>query len=143
MMENDFTGNLNSDCEKPMCHATDCETHHADCTCDSCCQLTDSVCEDNRDQCEETLRPSGGTKMKNKLMPMLANCAVLLAVITISGLVTNAKEFDRSLQTSAVQVEQRITDVRGAEVINNAEIPFGILATKNKLPRDIDPPDHT
>lgn len=102
-MNSDFTGNLNSDCEKPICHATDCETHHADCTCDSCCQLTDSVCEDNRDPYEETLRPSGGTKMKKKLMPMLANCAVLLAVITISGLGTNAQEFNRSLQSSAAQ----------------------------------------
>ena len=50
--------------------------------------MIESVCEDNRDRGEETQRPSGGMKM-NKLMPLRVNSVVLLAVITISGLVTN------------------------------------------------------
>ena len=137
MMESDINGDINADCQNPKCHGNDCELDHPDCTHDSYCQSTDPVCEDNHDQCEETLRPSGGMMMKNKLMPMLANSVVLLAVITISGLVTSAQKFDRSLQTSPV--------------INSAVITFGIEAIKDavagdkkiELARIIDPPDLT
>ena len=108
MIESDISGNINVDCETPMCNATECETHHPECTCDACCQLTGSTCEDI--QCDETHQLSGGKKMKNKLMPILANAIVVLAVITNSGLVSKAQEIDRpvDLNDSVVIAQDRL-----------------------------------
>ena len=122
MIESDIRGNINAECEKPMCHATACEMHHPDCTCDACCQRTDSICEDNPDQCEETHQPSGGKTMKNKRMPRLANTAVLLAVITISGLVGTAHKLDRPLDLNTGVVQPAIFDILNDEVVNKVEI---------------------
>ena len=95
MIESDIRGNSNAECEMPICHGTECETHHPDCTCDNCCQPTDSFCEDNRDQCEQTHQPSGGKKMMNKLMPILAKAVITLVFGTISVLGANVQAFDR------------------------------------------------
>ena len=115
MIESDIRSNINADCETPMCHAMECEMH-PDCTCDDCCKLTDSICEDN-DQCEETHQTSGG-KMKNKLMPILANSVVLLVVITLSVLNVSARNIDRPLELSTVPTIEILDD----EVINHADI---------------------
>lgn len=45
MIESDIRGNNNAECEMPICHGSECETHHPECTCVDCCQPTDSFCE--------------------------------------------------------------------------------------------------
>lgn len=45
MIESDIRGNSDAECEMPICRGTECETHHPECTCDNCCQPTDSFCE--------------------------------------------------------------------------------------------------
>lgn len=45
MIDSDIRGNIDADCEMPMSDSTECETHHPNCTCEDCCQLTDSFCE--------------------------------------------------------------------------------------------------
>lgn len=45
MIESDIRGNSNAECEMPICHGSECETHHPECTCVDCCQPTDSFCE--------------------------------------------------------------------------------------------------
>lgn len=122
MIESDIRGNINAECETPMCHGSECEMHHPECTCDACCQPTDSICEDNRDQCEETHPTSGGKKMKNRLMPILANSVVVLAVIANSGLVSNARSLDRTVDLNTGVVEQVIFDIVDDNVIDNEEI---------------------
>lgn len=112
MIESDIRGNSNAECEMPICHGTECETHHAECTCDDCCQPTDSFCEDNHDQCE-THQPSGGKKMMNKLMPILAKAVVLPGVLAISGLVGNAQKLDRPTDVAA--------DIARYEVLNTLD----------------------
>lgn len=106
MIESDISDNINADCETPMCHAMECEIHHPDCMCDACCQLTDSICDDN-DQCEETHQRSGGKKMKNRLMPILANSVALLVVITLSVLNVSAQNIDRSIDLSTVPTAEK------------------------------------
>lgn len=121
MLESDIRSNINAECETPMCQGTECEMHHPECTCDACCQLTGSICEDNRDQCDKTHQPSGGKKMKRKLMPILANAIVLPAVLSISGLTGHAQKLDRSANLDNIAVEHVIHDVHGSDVIQHAD----------------------
>lgn len=101
MIESDITRNM-SDCEDSM-QKPACDAHHPDCTCDDCCQSSRSICEDR--DCAETQQPSEGkTKMRNKLVPILANCVVLLAAIGISGRIIEARLINHSPENSAVAI---------------------------------------
>jgi hypothetical protein len=122
MIESDIRGDSNAECEMPICHGTECETHHPDCTCDNCCQPTDSFCEDNRDQCEQTHQPSGGKKMMNKLMPILAKAVVLPAVLALSTLGGNAQTLNRSTGVDADIVRYEVFNNLDHKVIENAGV---------------------
>ena len=130
MIESDIRGNSDAECEMPICHGSECETHHPECTCDDCCQLTDSFCEDNRDQCEQTHQPSGGKKMMNKLMPILAKAVVTLVFATISVLGVNAQGFDRqfdlnvNLDTPAIAADLNAESIKYLETSDEVD---GIL----------------
>ena len=132
MIESDIRGDSNAECEMPICHGTECETHHPDCTCDNCCQPTDSFCEDNRDQCEQTHQPSGGKKMMKKLMPILAKAVITLVFGTISVLGANVQAFDSQTDLNVDLDTPAIVEDLSADNIKYLEISYeveGILDT--------------
>jgi hypothetical protein len=115
MVESDITGNISSDCENPLANSAS-EMHHPDCTCDGCCQSSQSICEDN--DCSEAQQVTGGKKkMRNKLVPILANCAVLLAFIGISVRIIEAAEIHPSLENRAAAITT-LASIQSREIIN-------------------------
>ena len=133
MIESDIRGNSNAECEMPMCRGTECETHHPDCTCDHCCQPTDSFFEDNRDQCEETHQPSGGKKMMKKLMPILAKAVVLPGVIAISTLAGHAQRLDRPADIDADIVRYELLDTLDGAVIESADVDINAIEVLEEI----------
>jgi len=109
MIDSDITGNIP-------------ETHDTDCTCECCCPSSISNCEDTRDQCEETERPSERIKkMKDKLVPIMANCAVIIAVIGLSGTISriNAIEHISANRIDSIQrqISPAIQDISRRDII--------------------------
>src|SRR5437870_5239464 len=128
MTNSDITGNITADCGQVPQKQEMIEAHEVGCTCDCCCPLSKSNCQDNLDQCEETEQLSGGTKtMRRKLTPIMANCAVLLAIFALSGLVARASNFrnaDRihinpaiDTQIANPRVGMVLTDINHAAII--------------------------
>ncbi len=117
MIESDINGNICTDCEEPMSKPAS-VMHHLDCTCDACCQPCQSICEDN-DCAEAEEAAEGKTKIRNKLVPILANCVVLLAVIGVSGRIIQAGEINRSPENSAAAIA-KVAGIPGREIINTA-----------------------
>jgi hypothetical protein len=115
MIDSDITGHITSDCEKRMQTPETPGAHGVDCTCDTCCPISESNCQDNRDQCEQT-QPSSGRmkKMKDKLVPILANCAVILAVIGLSGSISRINAINR-IQAANINAIHRQTS-SGVEI---------------------------
>ena len=139
MIESDIRGNSDAECEMPICHGTECETHHPECTCDDCCQLTDSFCEDNRDQCEQTHQSSGGKKMMNKLMPILAKAVVLPAVLAISTLGGKAQTLNHPVDANAGDRANEVVYSLDNEVIESADVDIkSIEALDRNVPVNFD-----
>jgi hypothetical protein len=91
MIDSDITGNIAACCHELPQKQEMIDAHESDCACDCCRLLSESNCQDNLDQCEEAQQPSGGMKkMRSKLTPIMANCAVLLAILALSGLSARA-----------------------------------------------------
>lgn len=115
MTDSDITGNITADCGQIPQRQEMIEGHESGCTCDSCCELSESNCQDNLDQCEQTQQPSGGMKgMKTKLRPIMANCAVLLAILTLSVVVARAgtiRSVDAIQINPAIENHIAITDI--------------------------------
>ena len=123
MLDSDITNNMTSDCQELMPTQEMPETHESDCTCESCCQISISNCQDNRDQCEETESPSGRMgKMKEKLMPIMTNCAVILAVIGLSGSIGRAETIERIQATNIEAIHRqaipRVGDIERYDVVD-------------------------
>ena len=112
MIDSDITGNVP-------------ETHDTDCTCECCCPSSIANCQDN--ECEETEQPSGRMKkMKDKLVPIMANCAVIIAVIGLSGSISQSKALER-ISTSRIDAIQRqispaIQDINRVDIIGRSII---------------------
>jgi len=129
MTDSDITRNITADCGQIPQKQEMIEAHEVGCTCDCCCQLSDSNCQDNLDQCDEA-QPSGGMKkMKSKLTPIMANCAVLLAILALAGLVARAGNI-RSADTIHINpaIDTQIADTDIGIVItdiNHAAIMRG------------------
>jgi len=69
------------------------EGHPAGCKCDRCTQCRESNCADSTDECAETEQQPGATRRTKGRSPrVLVNCAMLLVVIGLSGLVGRAAE---------------------------------------------------
>ena len=69
------------------------EGHPAGCTCDRCTQCRESNCAESTDECAETEQQPGATRRTKGRSPrVLVNCAMLLVVIGLSGLVGRAAE---------------------------------------------------
>lgn len=112
MTDSDITGNITADCGQVPQGQEMIEGHEAGCTCNCCCELSESNCQDNLDQCEQAQQPSGGmTRMKSKLTPIMANCAVLLAILALSGLVARGGNI-RSADTIHINpaIDNQIAD---------------------------------
>jgi hypothetical protein len=119
MVESDITGNISSDCENPTSNPAS-EMHHPDCTCDGCCESSRSIREDN--DCAEDQQVTGGKKkMRNKLVPILANCVVLLAVIVISGRIIEAAEINLSRENTAAAIS-KLTGNSPVELIKSTSV---------------------
>lgn len=121
MIDSDITGNITSDCQELMQTEEIPETHHTDCTCDCCCPISISNCQDNRDECEETEQPSGRMKkMKDKLVPIVANCAVIIAVIGLSGSISRISAVERISATRISAIQRQI--IPAIQDINRVDI---------------------
>jgi hypothetical protein len=123
MTDSDITRNIIADCGMTPQKQDMAEAHDAGCTCECCCLRSDTNCEDNLDQCEvpQTLR--GKKKMRSKLTPILANCALLLAVIAFSSAITRAGEVQRYAQiTIDPAVQTQIADVLAVDPIQSDSI---------------------
>jgi hypothetical protein len=132
MTDSDITGNITADCGQVPQKQEMIEGHEVGCTCD-CCQLSESICQDNLDQCEQAQQPSGGMKrMKGKLTPIMANCAVLLAIFALSGLVARAGNIRSSdtihinpaidTQIANSDIGIVITDINHAAIIRGVDV---------------------
>jgi hypothetical protein len=120
MSDSDITGNIGADCRE-LPQTQEMIDHEAHCTCDGCCMRAESICQDNLNQCAEAQQPSGGMKkMRNKLTPILANCAVLLAILGLSGAFAQARDIE-STDTikNNVAVETSHPDVAGNDIVIN------------------------
>lgn len=137
MTDSDITRNIIADCGQPQTQEM-IEAHQVGCTCECCCKLSESNCQDNLDQCEEAQQPSGGgmKKMRGKLTPMMANCAVLLAVLVLSGQIARAgdiptSEIKSDIETRIVsdsvgivigEIGEAASTINAIDVIDSAEI---------------------
>lgn len=131
MIDSHITGNT-SDCQELMQTHETITAHEADCTCDSCCQTSTSNCQDNRDQCEETELTGKVKKMKTKFVPIIANCAVILA-IGLSGSIKEITAVDIiSANNIAAINRQIIPDIQRLDIVDaNRSI---INATNVRVP---------
>ena len=119
MIDSDITGNIT-------------ETHDTDCTCESCCPNSISNCQDNRDECEETEQPSGRMKkMKDKLVPIMANCAVIIAVIGLSGSISQSKAIEHISASRIDAIHRQISPaIQDIQRVNSIGISSNRIATK-------------
>jgi len=128
MTDSDITGNITADCGLIPSKQEMIEAHEVGCTCECCCQLSESNCKDNVEECEEDNQPSGGMKkMGRKLTPIMANCALLLATVALSGLVVRAGNIQSAntidsnpaigIEISNTDIGIVITDINHAEII--------------------------
>lgn len=114
-MIEDITG-ITSDCQDMLPAQEMPEAHDVECICDSCCQISISNCQDNRDQCEKfeqsSERMTKMKKMRDKFMPIMATSAVILAVTGLLGSINLIKAADsiRGKDIAAIQ-RQAIPDV--------------------------------
>src|ERR1044072_220736 len=113
MIESDITRNMSTDCENQMPDST-CDVHHPDCTCDDCCEASRSICEDH-DCAEDQQSSEGKKKMRNKLVPILANCVLLLAVTGVSGRIIQTRQINGS--------HENVIAGYNIHAINNAIVP--------------------
>ena len=125
MIESDITINVTADCQELMpTHETN-MPHATDCTCDSCCcETSTSHCQDNREECEATQQHSERLNTMNKLMPVIAKCAVILAI----GLSGSIKEISaaESISANTIGVSQRaeISAINRRDIVEvNRAIP--------------------
>jgi hypothetical protein len=118
MIDSDIIGNIT-------------ETHDTDCTCESCCPSSMSNCQDNRDECEETEQRSGRMKtMKDKLVPIMANCAVIIAVIGLSGSISQSKAIEHTSASRIDAIHRQISPaILDIHRINSIEIQSNRIAT--------------
>lgn len=90
MIDGDITRNI-ADSRQLMQKQEMIESHEAGCECECCCGVSESNCQDNLAQCAEAQQPSERRKkMKGKLVPVLVNSALLLAVVGLSNMIANA-----------------------------------------------------
>jgi hypothetical protein len=133
MTDSDITGNITAECGQVPQKQEMIETHDDGCTCDCCCQLSESNCQDNLDQCEEAKEPSGGMKkMRRKLTPIMANGAVLLAILALSGLIARASNIQGAdtidikpaidTRTANATVGTVISEINYAPTINASDL---------------------
>lgn len=139
MIDRDITDNITADCQKRMQTQ---EAHDIDCTCDSCCRISGPNCQDNRDQCEETEQSSGRmTKMKHKFMPIMGNCAVILAVIGLSGSINRINALDRIAAINIAPIHgQDIPGFRSIDTSKIINLNRSSLITSNHIESDIEVP---
>jgi len=119
MIDGDITGNITSDCQELMQTHETSTAHDTDCTCDSCCQTSKSNCQDNRDQCEQT-EPSSGKvkKMKDKLVPILVNSAVILAIALAGSISESRASGIISANDIAAINRQVISDIHRVDIVD-------------------------
>ena len=96
MIDGDITGNVTSDCQEMMQTQEMPEAHDVDCSCECCCKISQTNCQDNRSECEDAEQVSGRMrKMRKRFVPLLANGAVILAVIGFSGSINRISAIER------------------------------------------------
>lgn len=118
MIDSHITENITTDCHQQSEKPAAIEGHQAGCVCDRCSQLSKANCEDNPDQCPEAQQTSGGMKtMRTKQMPMLANCAGLLVILVISGVIAQARHI---CGAEAIDINLAL-ETQLAEVISSDE----------------------
>jgi hypothetical protein len=162
MTDSDITGNIIADCGMTPQKQDIAEAHDAGCTCECCCLLSETNCEDNIDQCETPQTSGGKSKMRSKLTPILANCALLLAVVGFSSAIVRAGEISRNAeirtdrvvqeqiadvlandisQADPIVVDQNVattTDVDGIEIVDTVEgIDDTIASSTNLIDDDV------
>jgi hypothetical protein len=117
MTDSDITGNIIADCGMTPLTQDISEAHAAGCTCECCCLLSETNCEDNIDQCETPQTSGGKRKMRSKLTPILANCALLLAVVGFSSAIARAGEINRNAEIRKDRaVQKQIADVLANDI---------------------------
>jgi hypothetical protein len=148
MIDSDIMGNITADCGQLPQKQEMNEAHEIGCTCDSCCHLSESNCQDNLDQYEETQQPSGGMKkMRSKLTPIMASCGILLAIVVLAGQIARASNIPGSdtiqinpdIQTRTARarvgvVIREISDaastVSAIDVIDSADIDADVVGVE-------------
>jgi hypothetical protein len=125
MSESDITRNITADCHQPMQKPEMIDSHPTDCCCDTC-RCSESMCQDNANECEPVQQPSDWRKkMKTKLMPNLVNAAVVLSLIGILNIGAQANIIDPIDITKAADIQ--ITDIHIIDEDINTEIPATII----------------
>ncbi len=123
MTDSDITGNIIADCGTTPQKQDMAEAHHAGCMCECCCLLSETNCEDTIDQCETAQTLGGTKKMKSKVTPILANCALLLAVIGFSSAITNAGIIQHHAKINIdPAVQSQVGDILAVETIQTDSI---------------------
>lgn len=113
MTDSEIIGNIATECgELPPNQET--IEHQPGCMCECCCQISEANGHDNLSTCEPLPTPTTRKKMKNKLMPTLANCAVLLIGIGFATIGQAAGEIDRLI--GAIQAKPIAIDGAGITV---------------------------
>lgn len=130
MTESDITRNMSTDCQNTMQKPT-CDVHHPGCNCDECCKTSQSICEDH--DCAEGQQSSEGKKkMRNKLVPILANCVVLLAIVGVSGRIIEARQINHTPENNAAAIA-KLAGIQGREINNGVIAGYNIHAIDNAI----------
>jgi len=130
MTDSNFTSNTTSECQQPMPTQPMPKTHDADCTCDTCCKISNSNCQDNRDECEKT--QSSSERIQKTMKTRIMQIAVLLASITFTGVFDTAKATDRLLNIYVdVTYSLAVPDLKGVTKLNRRDLELSAADVKN------------
>jgi len=123
MTDSEIINNTTTECgESPQNEETT-EGHRPGCMCECCCQISEVDCHNNLSTCETLPTMKVQRNMKNRLVPSLANCAMVLVLIGLGTIGHTASAIDRhGLKIGAVETKISIDSaalaITTAEVVN-------------------------